>query len=242
MRNMSVAICGMMFVSMTPLFAARPQNAVANFTLTSPSNIPGATLQAGTYTIHIVNRLSDRSIVQVDSANGDLHSTFIGIPNDKLPGSSDSGLVDWAHSTKGAGYLRGWRVPGTSSSIEFVYPKAEAVAIANSNQAKVPAIDPASEGLAVDSSLSQRDMQLVTLWLLSAERIGPTDRAPSIKAERYKQMAANTQKPVISSLPHTGSSLPWLWLLSAFSILSAAILHLFRARLFSASLSANGKP
>jgi hypothetical protein len=54
--------------------------------------------------------------------------------------------VLWNNAAGGKQYLRGWYFAGAPSVLEFVYPKAEAVAIAKSNQATVPAIDPASEG------------------------------------------------------------------------------------------------
>lgn len=237
MRILFAAACTALSLTITPLFAAQLKNS-SDFTVSNPSNVPGATLPSGSYSIHVVNRLSDRYIVQVDSADGSLHSTFIGIPNSKLPRASSSGIVDWSNSVKGTDYLRGWHVAGSSSAVEFVYPKADAVNIANANQAKVPAIDPASDGLTADPSLSPRDMKLVTLWLLSAERVGPSGSAPSIKAERYEEVASNTQKPVIASLPHTASYLPLLWLLSACSTLAAAILCFFRRRQVSTSVTA----
>ena len=79
--------------------------------------------------------------------------------------------------------------------VEFVYPKAEAVAIAKSNQSKVPAIDPASEGKVADKSLSKDDMEVVTLWLLSSTTVGPNDTTPAIKAEKYQQVASNEPPP-----------------------------------------------
>jgi hypothetical protein len=57
--------------------------------------------------------------------------------------------------------------------------------------------------------LSKRDLELVTLWLLSSTHVGPQDSAADIQAERYKQVASLTHKPVINRLPQTGSSLPW---------------------------------
>jgi hypothetical protein len=117
--------------------------------------------------------------------------------------------------------------PGTSSFIEFVYPKDEAVSIAKVNFAKVPAIDPASEGISVDPSLSRDDMKLVTLWLLSSTRVGPSDSKPSIKAERYKTASYVQPKPALAALPHTAGSLPIL-LLASLSSLAAAILLRFR--------------
>ncbi|MEO6816786.1 MAG: hypothetical protein ABI177_08780 [Edaphobacter sp.] len=229
MRILSVVACTALSLVVTPLFAAQ-QKSSTDFTISNPSNIPGATLPSGSYSIHVVNRLSDRYIVQVDSSDGAVHSTFLGIPNSKLPRSSNSGIVNWSNSVKGSDYLRGWKIAGAPSAVEFVYPKAEAVNIANANQAKVPAIDPASDSMAADPTLSPRDMKLVTLWLLSAERVGPSGSAPSIKAERYDEVAGNNQKPIIASLPHTASALPLLWLLCGCSMLAAAMLCFFRKR------------
>jgi hypothetical protein len=236
MRILSVAVCTALSLAMTPVFAAQ-QKSSTDFTISNPSNVPGATLPSGSYSIRVVNRLSDRYIVQVDSSDGAVHSTFIGIPSSKLPKASSSGIVDWSNSVKGSDYLRGWKIGGRSSAVEFVYPKAEAVSIANANQAKVPAIDPASDGMAADPTLSPRNMKLVTLWLLSAERVGPSGGASSIKAERYDEVAGNIQRPVIASLPHTASDLPLLWLLCGCSTMAAAMLCFFRRRQISLAVA-----
>ncbi len=234
----------LILISTTPALLAAPvsgANAVARptarFTLSTPADIPGSTLPPGSYMIHVVNRLYDRVIVQVDSTNGDLHSTFIGIPNKQIARPSGPGMIDYVNPSDGAQHLRGWYFPGSSAVVEFVYPKATAVAIANSNQVKVPAIDPASDGLAADPTLSPKDMQLVTLWLLSAERVSPSNNsansasATSIKAERYEQAsAAAPRKPVVGALPHTASYLPWVWLLSLCSLLGAAIVRVLRIK------------
>jgi len=91
----------------------------------------------------------------------------------------------------------------------------------------VPAVDPASEGKVADSTLSQDDMQLLTLWLLSLEQVGPSDAAnakPGIKAERYTQVAS-VQKPVIKALPHTASRVPLVWLVGFCSLIAAIMLR-----------------
>jgi len=213
------------------VWAAGAATSTADFTISNPSHIPGTMLEPGSYTIHVVNRLSDRVILKVDSAKGDVHSTFLGIPNSNIQKPSSSGPVKWANSAGGAQYLKGWYFPGTSSVVEFVYPKDEAVAIATANPAKVPAVDPGSEGKVTDNTLSQDDMQLLTLWVLSLEQVTPSgaidpSAKPSIKAERYTQVAS-VQKPVIKALPHTASRVPLVWLMGLCSLLAAALLRLF---------------
>jgi hypothetical protein len=211
------------------VWAAGPAMPPSNFTISSPTHIPGATLQPGDYSIQIVNRLSDRVILKIDSADGSLHSMFLGIPNGMIEKPASSGPVKWANSAEGASYLQGWYFPASSSVVEFVYPKAEAVAIVKANPAKVPAVDPASEGKVADNTLSQEDMQLLTLWLLSLEQVGPGD-AVSIKAARYQQTASVSQKPVIKALPHTASWLPWVWLAGLCSLIAAGMLRVIASQ------------
>jgi hypothetical protein len=223
MRLRTLLTCLSLCLVNVALWAASPATPT-DFTISNPSHIPGATLQPGSYSIHVVNRLSDRVILKVDAANGSVHSMFIGIPNDKIEKPAGSGAVKWANSPDGTTYIKGWYFPGSLSVVEFVYPKADAVALATSNPSKVPAVDPASEGKVTDNTLSQDDMQLLTLWLLSLEEIGPGS-APSIKAARY-ETASVSQKPAIKSLPHTASWLPWVWLTGLCLLIAAGTLRI----------------
>ena len=209
----------------------------ANFTITHSSRIPGDTLEPGSYSIHIINRLSDRVIIAVDAANGNLRTTFLGIPNSRIDKPSRSGPVIWGNPVNGDQYLKGWYFSDGSSVVEFVYPKAEAVAIATSNPANVPAIDPASEGKISDNTLSKDDMKLLTLWLLSFEQVSPDNKTSGIKAVRYQETASVSHKPVISSLPHTASQVPLIWLVGLCSLAAAVILRLFLSQRRSLSMT-----
>ena len=178
------------------LWAADPGAPFQQFTISDKTRIPGATLKPGSYNIQVVDHLSDRVIVRVEGNGGSTHSTFLGLPNSSLGKPAVPGPITWGNAAQGTQYLRGWYFPNSASAIEFVYPKGDAVAIAKSNQAKVPAIDPASEGKVADKELSKDDMELVTLWLLSSTQVGPNDSTPAIKAERYQQVAsAQTNEP-----------------------------------------------
>jgi hypothetical protein len=232
--KISTALASILLAA-TPLFAAAPSTNPSDFTLASTSNIPGATLSPGSYTIRVLNRLSDRVILEIDSVSGAVHSTFIGIPNRAIAKPSSTGLVQWPTSTKGANYLKGWYFPGMSAVVEFVYPKAEALAIASSNPAKVPAVDPASEGKVADSTLSSKDMQLLTLWLLSVQQVQSNGQAPTVKAERYQPVSFAKQKPVIAALPHTASLVPLIWILALCSFIPAAVIRIVQWRRHTAS-------
>jgi hypothetical protein len=193
----------------------------ANFTLSSPVHVPGETLKKGDYTIQVLNRLSDRVILQVDDAKGKVRATFLGIPKNDITKPADNGSVNWPNPAGRATYVKGWSFPDSPGVIEFVYPKDEAVSIATANPAKVPAVDPASEGKVADKSLSQDDMQLLTLWLLSLQQVGPGLPAGGIKAERYQLTASAGYKPAIKALPHTASMMPVVWMIGLWSMTMA---------------------
>ena len=207
------------------MFAAGPEMS-ANFTVSQQTMVPGLTLQPGSYSIKVLDHLQDRYIVRIDSAAGTEHSTFIGVQDPKLRGAGQSGAVNWGSAPAGTSALRGFTFGSSSPALEFVYPKADAVALAKLNASKVPAIDPASEGRPAEvSGLSKEDMEIVTLWLLSSSTVGPADAAPSIKAEKMQQVASNKPpKPVLAKLPHTGSELPAMLLVGLTAAAGATVL------------------
>ena len=174
----------------------------ATFEVSESTKVPGLTLSPGTYSIRVVDHLSDRLIVRVDNQQGSTHSTFIGVQNSSIPQPSAPGAVPWSGKAEGTTALRGFEFPGGGPVVEFVYPKEDAVAIAKGNSAKVPAIDPASEGKSKvkDASLSKDDMEVVTLWMLSSTQVGPDNaKKPAIAAEKLQ--VANTPAPAPVAAP-----------------------------------------
>ncbi len=206
------------------------------FSVSQQTTVPGMTLQPGAYSIRVVDHLADRLIVRIDGPSAGTHSTFIGLPNSDLAKSSGAGIIAFDSGPDGGSAARGFSFPN-GKTVEFVYPKAEAVTLAKANGTKVVAIDPASEGrVPTEKGLSKDDMEVVTLWTLSSTKVGPSDAAPAIKAERYKaasstgddQVASVTRKPkpVIARLPHTGSSLPLIALFGVLALCGATGLRL----------------
>lgn len=215
-------------LGLAPLSAAGSNAQTSTFAVSKPTEIPGLTLQPGKYTIHVIDHLSERYIVRVDSPKHGIHSTFLALSDPATPKPATPGLELWQNAASSKEYVRGWLFKGEPATLEFVYPKADAVAIAKSNNAKVPAIDPASEGRPPQlKGLSRTDLELVTLWLLSSTQVGPGDNAGGIQAERYPSVTeASLHKPHIARLPQTASSLPWIGLLGALSLAMALFLRL----------------
>jgi hypothetical protein len=223
--------CSVVILGLSPLLAIGAVRDSGKLIAQEPTTVPGLTLRPGAYHIHVVDHLGERFIVRVDGPKGGVHYSFLALENPAISKPDAPGPVAWSNApVAGKEYLRGWLFPGLPAVVEFVYPKAEAIDIAKSNQAKVPAIDPASEGRPrVIKGLSKSDFELVTLWLLSSTEVGPGDSSGGIQAERYKeQVASAPQKPVIARLPKTGSNLPLIGFLGAFSVLMAMAIRIFR--------------
>jgi hypothetical protein len=222
--------CSMVILGLSPQLAMGAGRDSGTLIASEPTTVPGLTLRPGAYHIHVVDHLGERFIVRVDGPKRGVHYSFLALENPAIPRPQAPGPVAWIHApAAGKEYLRGWLFPGVPAVVEFVYPKTEAVDIAKSNQAKVPAIDPASEGRpAVIKGLSKSDLELVTLWLLSSTQVGPGDSSGGIQAERYKEEVASApQKPVIARLPKTASNLPLTAFLGAFSLLMAVTIRTF---------------
>jgi hypothetical protein len=224
MRRLS-AIGSACVFALVPLVALAAGPAKASFKVSTASEVPGQLLQPGTYQIHVVGQLTDRVILRVDDVAGSSHVDFIGIRSHDAKGSSAAGLASWSNAVDGVSYYRSWTPPDSATALEFVYPKAQAVSIAKANQAKVAAVDPASEGRPADPTLSAEDMKLVTLWLLSSTRVGPDSAAPEIKAERYETASLTPPRQILKALPHTASSLPVILIFGFVSLFSAFVLR-----------------
>src|ERR1700722_10140841 len=102
-------ICSGATLMMAATLLAAPAVPNENFNLSDTSKVPGATLAPGSYSIHVVNRLADRVILQVDGPG--THATFIGVPNNGISRPASAGPVRWEKSPDGPSYLKGWYFP-----------------------------------------------------------------------------------------------------------------------------------
>jgi hypothetical protein len=227
MQNRWFLLLMMLFAVPTVWGATGTTN--ARFSVPSQTLIPGQTLPAGSYTIQVVDRLSDRMIVRVAPARGKAF-TFLALPSSSLSKPAAAGPIVVKGGADAKAALRGFLFPDGTIA-EFVYPKATAVSLAKANDTTVPAIDPASEGRVDAPQLSKDDLQMVTLWMLSPVPVGPNDAGPGVKAERYRQVAsakvppAPKSRPAVAVLPHTASDLPVILLLGFSSLTAAALLR-----------------
>ena len=174
----------------TPAVPSEPEQ----FQVTEKTEVPNTTLTPGSYSIKILDHLRDRVILQVTGKNH-VQVTFLAIPAATMA-NSPVGPIPYSTGPKGKAALKGFSFPG-GTAVEFVYPKNDAVSIAQANGTRVMAIDPASEGRVPAPKLNQNDMQMITLWMLEPARVGPSDAKPTISASRYQApQPAAVQAPV----------------------------------------------
>jgi hypothetical protein len=202
MRIFQALAAALLIASASSCFASSPKASfpddtaqlVSKFSVVKKTEVPGATLKAGDYSIRVVDHLSDRVVLQIEGRDGKALTTFLGLPSASLQNGVSKGPVAWNAGPKGEDALRGFAFPG-GVAVEFVYPKAEAVSIAKVNSGKVTAIDPASQGIPAGTKLSKDDMQMLNLWLLSTTTVGSAnDSQPAIQAERYQQPTQSAQQ------------------------------------------------
>ncbi len=183
------ALCGLA-VPLT-ILAADAQSVA----LSDKVKIPGADLGAGAYTFSVEDRLADRAIVRVESADKATHYLLLAVPNGKLPMDNADGVSFFTATADKSRSLHAWKCASCAAPLEFVYPKLEAVKITDDSTEPVLAVDPTYDKL--PANLSADDMKVVTLWLLSPERITPENVGQGVKAVKYAQAAQPAPPPSV---------------------------------------------
>ncbi|HLI78104.1 MAG TPA: hypothetical protein VKV02_14255 [Acidobacteriaceae bacterium] len=165
------------------------------FQVAQKTEVPNTTLSPGSYTIRILDHLRDRVILQVSDKTNRVESTFLAIPASTMA-NAPVGPIRYSTGPKGKAALKGFAFPG-GVAVEFVYPKNDAVSIAQANSTRVMAIDPASEGRVAAPKLNQNDMQMITLWMLEPSRVGANDaKSAGITAAKYQAPQTAPPAPV----------------------------------------------
>lgn len=218
------------------LLATLPSTAIVRASVTAADSqiiaiesnlqIPGGVLLPGRYTFSVEDRMSGRAIVRIENAATAAHQLLLTVPNSKILAGKREQIVLFSSADQGKKTLRAWMCPNCDKALEMVYPKAEAAQITAETGQSIMAADPAYDRL--PANLSPDDMKVVTLWLLSPERI-EGHRGIGLKAEQYALPAVGratetSGASVSGSLPETASStyesgLVGLLLLAIYSVL-----------------------
>lgn len=133
-------------------------------TFSSTVELPGVTLQPGTYLFRLADSQSNRHIVQVFSQDEkQIHATILAVPAERLEVTGEN-VVTFREASEGATpAVQYWYYPGDRIGHEFVYPKDQAAQIAKRTGQNVLSSEGevASAGSAVSSTSPEGE---VTEW------------------------------------------------------------------------------
>jgi hypothetical protein len=172
-------------------------------TFSSTVELPGVTLQPGTYLFKLADSQSNRHIVQVLSQDEkQIHATILAVPAERLEVTGENVVTfrETAENTTPA--VQYWYYPGDRIGHEFVYPKDQAMKIAQRTGVNVLSTDGemASAGSTVsstapDGTISEWKREEATTPAPTEEAITP---AP---AEETVAPSEETQNPETETPP-----------------------------------------
>jgi len=107
-------------------------------TFSAPVQVPGATLPAGTYMFKLADLQGNRHVVQIFDKEGmKVFTTILAIPDQRLE-PSDKPVVLFGETPAGTpAAIKAWFYPGDTIGDEFVYPRSEAMRIAQATHQPV---------------------------------------------------------------------------------------------------------
>src|SRR5271154_2349335 len=140
----TVFCMALLTVAFSPSATAQVANKKTTMTFSGPVEIPGVHLQgygvlpAGTYVFKLLDDQANRHIVQILSPDElTMYATILAIPNYRLK-PTDKTVITFRERPAGEPEaLRAWFYPGSAWGEEFVYPKAQAIALAKETNTPV---------------------------------------------------------------------------------------------------------
>ena len=216
-------------------------------TFSAPVELPGVTLQAGTYVWRIADTPS-RNVIQVMTKDEmDIIGQWLFVPSERRDVTGQT-VVSFKETKEGTmPAVQYWYYPGEKIGKEFIYPKDQALKIAARTGATVktdegivngsglPPEEPAPEATVaaaepapapVDTYAQSQTTESGVTPRTDADRtVGTSGSGDQTTATDGGNRAESTQA---SELPRTASPLPLSGLLGFFSLAGAAGLRRFR--------------
>lgn len=116
-------------------------NRLTNITFSAPVSVPGHTLPAGTYHFQLLDSQTDRNIVQIFDKDNHIVATVMAVPAKRNEPQGDPVITFKETRADMAPAVHYWYYAGESSGSELVYPKSQAMQIANASGESVMSTD-----------------------------------------------------------------------------------------------------
>src|SRR5213080_4742414 len=139
MRGLRVLCCALAVAACAaPSARADESNKQTFLTFSGPVQVPGAMLPAGTYMFKLADLQGNRHVVQIfDKEGTKLYTSILAIPDQRLE-PADKPVVMFTETPAGTpAAIKAWFYPGDTIGDEFVYPRREAMRIAQSTHQPV---------------------------------------------------------------------------------------------------------
>jgi hypothetical protein len=177
--------------------AQGPANQDTFFTFSQPVELPNKTLPAGKYFFQLMDLQGNRHIVKVMSEDKkELHATLMAIPYYSNERPADEPTVRFMETAAGnsvapgTNAIRLWFYPGNSVGHEFIYPRSQALRLAQRSQEPVLTTKSETE---VSESVTEADLTRV-------DRTG-ADIATRTAEASPENATASTQPPAATTEP-----------------------------------------
>jgi LPXTG-motif cell wall-anchored protein len=213
--NLAVAVlCSLLLIgAFSTSVRADELNKLTKVTISGPVEIPGfhgtMVLPAGTYVFKILDMGANRNIVQIfNEDQTQLYATIVAVPNYRLTPTDKTVITFEERPVNTPQAIKAWFYPGDTFGQEFVYPRPQAVQIAQAANQPVLSMPEAEAPNITKPITSAQQPAAVALERapVTAEEPSGTEvplgqAVQSRPAPSGNQMAANT-------LPKTASDMP----------------------------------
>jgi hypothetical protein len=200
--------------AMPSVLMADEWDKATKLTFSEPVEVPGLVLTAGTYWFTLADGDSDRNIVQIwDADRTHLLTTILAIPDYRLQSAGKTVVHFEERPSDSPEAIHSWYYPGANYGEEFVYPKTKAAQFAK--QTSRPVLSMPDEPPADTTQIKQTPVKAINP---SGEEIEISEIVAT------EPLVVPVEAPV-SSLPRTGSSLPFLETAGLLALAAAVVLR-----------------
>jgi hypothetical protein len=221
-----ILLAGLAAMVLMPAARADEWNQRTVVTFSEAVEIPGQVLPAGTYVFKLASSQSSRHIVQVFNKNEDhVFGTFLAIPSYRQR-PSDKTIIRFEERAAGSPQaVKAWFYPSRTYGHEFVYPKKEALALAEANNTPVPSMPTELAASTTKPTVTIKGPEIMALMIvpLKAEE-------PNGEEVELAQATTPPAAELPATLPKTASTVPLIGLMGLLSLGAAFTMRFAASR------------
>ena len=217
---------------------AQPADYRTYFTFSAPVTLPGITLPAGTYLFRLADPDTSRKVISVLSADGKTSLAMLHTIPNRLPQAPREAEVRFMETPANVPpAIKTWWYPGKSIGYEFIYPRQQALQLAQVTS------EPVLTTVAETKDFETADLSRISGSGVPAAVVVDDNPAPvaatgrvqqgevvtgggSVTAARDPRADERARTTARTELPKTASSWPTVALFGAVAMLTGLILSL----------------